>query len=319
MLRKATHFGTINIGGKDLSCAVLEDETRVLTQTALFQAFDRSRMGRRGAEQIGSNLPSFMLSDNIKPFINAGLEVRVNFEEKYIGKNKKEFIGYNAEILPHICDAFLKARDAGVLTDNQQSLAIASDILVRSLAKVGIIALIDEATGYQQDREIDALNKLLKLYIAEELMPWQKKFPDIYYNELCRLNGWPKDYIMKRPSVVGTWTNKLIYEQLPPGILEYLKNNTPKTTKGHRKHRFFQLLTEDIGEPHLKGQLNQIITLFQLSDNMQHMWTQFEKLKQRQAGHLELPFQFDEKGYTIAPVEESLFSNFDKDIKKTLY
>ena len=194
--------------------------------------------------------------------------------------------------------------------------------LLRGFARVGIIALIDEATGYQydrdRDRDRDELQKILSLFIAEELMPWQKKFPDIYYEELCRLNGWPKEYILKRPSVVGTWTNKPIYEQLPPGILEYLKTHTPKTAKGNRKHRYSQLLTEDIGEPHLKSQLTQIITLFQLSDNMKHMWSQFERLNQRKAGQLELPYPFDDKGHTIAPVEEHGMSDFNKSLKKAL-
>ena len=68
----------------------------------------------------------------------------------------------------------------------------------------------------------------------------------------------------------------------------------------------------------MSGQINQIITLFQLSDNMQHMWTQFEKLQRRQLGQMELPFPFDEKGHTIEPVEVENLSDFDKNLKKAL-
>lgn len=61
---------------------------------------------------------------------------------------------------------------------------------MRVFARVGITALVDEATGYQYDREKNELQKILKAYIAEDLLPWQKRFPDIYYKELFRLNGW---------------------------------------------------------------------------------------------------------------------------------
>lgn len=54
---------------------------------------------------------------------------------------------------------------------------------------------------------------------------------------------------------------------------------------------------------------------------MEHMWNQFEKLKARQAGQLELPFQFDSDGRTIEPeYKEPLpkLSNFNKKLKKGL-
>ncbi|WP_205884458.1 P63C domain-containing protein [Pasteurella multocida] len=150
------------------------------------------------------------------------------------------------------------------------------------------------------EREKDELQQILRKYISEELLPWQKRFPDIFYKELFRLNGW--DYtvkgIQKRPGVVGTWTNKLIYEQLPKGVLEELRNNIPKSESGNSTARYHQLLTDDIGSPHLTAQINQIVTLFQLSDNMKEMWNNFQKLKLRQSGQLDLPFSFDSKGHT---------------------
>ena len=98
--------------------------------------------------------------------------------------------------------------------------------------------------------------------------------------------------------MIGTWTKKLVYEQLPNGVLEELQQNVPRTETGVPTARFHQLLTDDIGSPHLTAQINQIVTLFQLSDNMQEMWNNFQKLKMRQSGQMELPFAFDEKGHT---------------------
>ena len=203
--------------------------------------------------------------------------------------------------MPKVCEVWLKAREEKTLQVSQLPKALKAEILMRSLAKIGITALVDEATGYQYDREKYELQKIFKAYISEELLPWQKMFPDIFYKELFRLNGWDFNVngIKKRPGVIGTWTKKLIYEELPRGVLEELEKNTPKSLNGNKIARLHQSLTIDIGNPHLKEQINKIITLFQLSDNMEHMWYQFEKLRDRQRGQLDLPFKFDEEGYTI--------------------
>ena len=165
---------------------------------------------------------------------------------------------------------------------------------------MGIIALVDEATGYQYDRERDELQKILRAYISEELLPWQKRFPDVFYRELFRLNGWDftiKD-IRKRPGIIGKWTNKIIYEQLPTGVLDELKNKTPKSEGGNYIARFHQSLTTDVGEPNLEKQINKVITLFQVSDNMAQFWSNFQKMIDRQSGQLQIPFEFDDEGHT---------------------
>lgn len=171
---------------------------------------------------------------------------------------------------------------------------------MRAFARVGITALVDEATGYQYEREHDELQKILKAYISEKLLPWQKRFPDIFYKELFRLNGWnyTVNGIKKRPSVIGKWTNTIIYGELPKGVLNELKKKTPKSESGNRTGRYHQYLTEDVGEPNLEKQINKIVTLFQVSDNMSQFWHNFKKMKDRQSGQLEIPFEFDEEGHT---------------------
>ncbi|PKP32491.1 MAG: hypothetical protein CVU00_11645 [Bacteroidetes bacterium HGW-Bacteroidetes-17] len=316
---KATHEGKLKIGEIELNVAVLNDGTRIITQSAVFKAFGRTKRGRAKDDVRVLNRPAFIDAKNLQPFIDSELEGVLNMIE-YKSKGGGNVEGYNADILPRLCKVYLDARERDKLVPQQIPLARASEVLLIALSKVGIMALVDEATGYQYDREKDELQKILKAYIAEGLLPWQKTFPDIFYKELFRLNGWDFTVsgIKKRPSVVGTWTNKLIYEQLPKGVIDELKAKTPKSLSGHYTARFFQSLTAETGNPHLTAQLNQIITLFQLSDNMKHMWTQFEKLKSRQSGQLELPFKFDNEGRTIEPEHtEPLteLSDFNKKLK----
>jgi hypothetical protein len=185
-----------------------------------------------------------------------------------------------------VSDLYLKAREAGVLTEKQLMVAKASELLVRSLAKVGIIALIDEATGYQHERERDELQKILKQYISEELLAWEKKFPDEFYKEIFRLRAWDftVNGIKQRPGIIGTWTNKLVYNQLPKGILQELKKKTPKSAAGNYTARFHQNLTVNIGEPHLEKQMVSIITLMNISKD----WREFIKFFNKKFGQQEL-------------------------------
>jgi P63C domain len=101
--------------------------------------------------------------------------------------------GFEAQLLPQICDVWLKARDANALTKIQMPVAQRVDILMRGLAHVGIIALVDEATGYQNVRARTALEEILEAFVAKEFRKWAKRFPDDFYKEICRLRNWKYD------------------------------------------------------------------------------------------------------------------------------
>lgn len=270
---KATHFGKIKINERELDCAVLEDGTRILSQTAVFQAFGRKQRGFRGDQVFEGTqikVPSFMDANNLKPFIDEALISKI---KPIVFYNEKNILseGYDATILNDVCEVYLKARDAGVLKSKQQSVAIASDILVRSLAKLGVIALVDEATGYQKDRDRKALQTILEKLIAKELQPWLKTFPDEYYEEMFRLKGWDSPAGKNRPGVVGRYTNDLIYKRLAPGVLEELEKQNPKNNKGNRLNRHHQHLTPETGHPKLKEHISNVVTLMKVADN----WDQF--------------------------------------------
>lgn len=292
---QAKYEGVLNLGNAQLEVAVLDNGQRIIKQAAVFKALDRPARGN--SRVIG--IPTFMDAKNLQRYVNEEV-IHVIKKVDYLDIKGSQQQGFDCLILPTVCDLYLKAREDNILLPTQIDTAQKAEILMRSLAKVGIVALVDEATGYQYDREHDELQKILKAYISEELLPWQKRFPDVFYKELFRLNGWnyTVNGIKKRPGVIGKWTNTIIYEELPKGVLEELKNKTPKSASGNRTERYHQYLTEDIGEPNLEKQINKAITLFQVSDNMKQFWQNFYKMKDRQMGQMEIPFEFDEKGYT---------------------
>ena len=272
---KATHEGDLVIGELHLPSAVLEDGTRVLLSKGFLKALGRPWKGSSRTE-----LPNFLGAKNLIPFVDKDLQDGLN-SIKYKSLKKGVLQGYKAEILPLVCDVYLRARDGEVLTTSQLKVAKQAEILVRSLSKIGIIALIDEATGYQYERDQEELQRILEKYIRSEFLPWTKRFPDDFYRELFRLRGWSYSPLsVKRPILVGKLTNKIIYKYLPKGVLEELKKRTPKGKTGHYIKRLHQSLTTDIGNPHLERHLARVVTRMRISPN----WRTFERHFKRAFG-----------------------------------
>lgn len=279
-IQAATHMGTLKVGALELPCAVLEGGQRVISERGLTSALSIQRGGQLNASRKDdggdSVLPLYLGQKNLRPFITDELASTLSQPIKYISNATNEHgnklpyqaNGVPAELIPRICEVWLQARDAGALRANQRKIAAAADILIRGLAHVGIVALVDEATGYQQDRARDALAKILEEFIAKELRPYVKTFPPEYYKELFRLRGLSFDGTLKspQPRYIGTLTNNIVYSRLAPGVLEELKQVNP-SVKGQRKHKHFQWLTENIGYPKLMNHLSAVIALMKVSSD----------------------------------------------------
>jgi hypothetical protein len=172
-----------------------------------------------------------------------------------------------------VCEIYLSARDAGTLPYQQRPVAQQAEVLVRGLAHVGIIALVDEATGYQEVRARDALARILEAFVAKELQAWVRTFPDDFYSELFRLRelDYPKDTV-KKPQYFGHLTNNIVYERLAPGVLDELRRVTPRDESGRRKYKYFQRLTTNVGYPKLREHLGSVVAIMKLSRD----WRDFE-------------------------------------------
>ena len=271
---ECTHKGELKLGNKSISCAVLSNGKRIITQTALFDAFDRPRKGEKRLE----GLPSIIGAKNLLPFISDELK-EIAAPVHYYQQNGKVTSGYDANLIPMVCDVYLEANDHDQLIDSQLKIVVQAGVLVRGLARVGIAALIDEATGFQYDRENNALQEILKAYISEEFLKWQARFPRKYYKEIYRLYGWDFDpQSMKHTPYLGRFTNEYVYDYLPEGILEELRIKNPKNNKGVRSKKHHQYLTGDIGLPHLEKHITKLITVMELSDNPEQFKQNFKRI-----------------------------------------
>jgi hypothetical protein len=295
-VKKATHGSSdkpLRLGDILIPCYVLEDETRVLSQRGLQTGIGLSEGGgKSGARRI----TELMLQLEEKGINTRSLSVRADSPIRFVLPGGGIADGYDAKILPDICAVLIEAGQKGKLGKRLARLAERAAILQHGFATLGIIALVDEATGFQRDRAQNALSKILEAFIAKELQPYVSTFPTDFYQEIFRLRGlnYPKDSV-KRPQYFGGLTNDIVYKRLAPGVLDELKRVTPKLGSGRLAHKLFQRLTANRGYPKLREHLGAVVTMMQLSDN----WHDFTEKLDRLRPRLNLPKSSDTRQLTF--------------------
>lgn len=276
---KATHQGQMAVGELVLDCYVLEDGRRVFHKRGMAKALGMKSGG-------GNVFLRAMKRKSLGYHLGAGLLEKIENPINFKPLTQDLAHGYDADVLADIAKSIVDAWSAGSLTKTQEPLAIQARIIQNAFAKIGVVALIDEATGYQQVRDPSALRLLVQQYIEEEKREWEKQFPDSYYDELNRVFG-SKRYtqnragavIQNRPQHFANFTRSYVYHPLENGkVLEELDRINPKIDKkGTRRSRFHQHLTLGYGIEKLKRQVQEIMTLITVSDNI----SQFKKLYQK--------------------------------------
>ncbi len=296
MLPKATHGSLdhpLQIGDIKIPCYVLEDGTRVLSQRGLIAGLGMSRGNAAGG---GDRMVSFLDSKGLKPFVSGDLASAIKAPVRFLSGSGASVVtfGYPATVLADICEAVLAARQNGELNYQQFHIAEQCEVLVRGFARVGIIALVDEATGYQKDRSKDALAQILEAFVAKELQPYVKTFPADYYEQLFRLRGlpYPPENAKYRPQYFGLLTNDIVYKRLAPGLLAELKKENSKSEKKSHLHR---RLTPDTGHPKLREHLVSAVTIMKLSKDYQDFIEKLNSIHPRYGDNLVLDLEDGDK------------------------
>jgi hypothetical protein len=221
--------GILPIGEVALDVYVLHDGQRVISRTGAVRAL----VGPQG----GGNLENYIGTRAVVPYMPSDLSQQM-VDFILPGVVNKTVQGIKAETFLDICRAFVRARDDDQLTtERQKDIAIKAGMFLSACANIGLIALIDEATGYQYDRAQDALQIKLRLYLEEEMRRWEKTFPDDLWKELGRLTNWQKP-LHERPKYWGKLVMELIYEYLDPDVTDWLRKNAPRPQHGQNYHQW---------------------------------------------------------------------------------
>ena len=295
-LPRATHDGPLQLGDAVLVAAVLPNGKRLIVQGTMLMAIGRSRTpkaGTGGSVNV-DGLPFFLSAETLRPFITD--ELRLSTTPIFFRlKGGQRAVGYDALLLPLVCKVYQDLRDSLMkkLTKGDKKEGTAAkhiyakyehiitrcDELSHGFSQRGILALVDDATGYQDDKVRQEIDRIIQAYVSPSLAPWVQKFPHSFFREAYRLLGWEyKTGQTKHSPYMGKFINKYVFDALPPGVLDELKARLPKNEHGNRRAKLWQLLTVDTGIPHLDRQLTADLTLMQISESKQQFEDHWDKL-----------------------------------------
>lgn len=252
--------GDLDMGSVSFECHVLNDGRRVLTQREVVRVLTRGRESGNLARYLDRlHLGEIDVSDRTIQFI--------------VPPGAKPATGYEATLLVEICGMYLDAREQGLLRKSQLPLARTAEVIIRACAKVGIIALIDEATGYQKVREKRALQLKLQAFIADELQEWAKMFPDEFWYELARLEG-IRYSPRNRPLRWGQYVMAFVYDAIDKDVGKQLRAINPNP---HHRQNHHQWLKQ-FGRERVNNQIQQVIAIMKLCDDIDEFKRKFAKV-----------------------------------------
>lgn len=270
--------GTIRLNGVEIDCFVLVDGTALISRRKILKVLGRADKG----DYANEARPAFLAANNLQQFITSELEDKLKgIELKF---NGIEFSAFHADILPLICDVYLSARTAQVLQAGQLPIAENCEKLVRTFAKVGIVALIHEQLGFEKFKHPDALKQLVESYLEEEARAYSQEFPDDLFKQMDRIYGNERTTSRNRPLYYANFIRKYIYKPLLKGeVLEKLDAVNPTikregVIRGYRKNRHHSHTSEKIGLPALRAQIWQVVGILKTSPNKRSFENNYERL-----------------------------------------
>lgn len=275
-LPQAVYRGVLRVMELEIPCYVLSDGSRVIGRTSATELLTEIKGGGALEKYLGTN--------NLKPFVNMDLvlERMVSFALPEVDGLGKDVKGLPTDVLVDVFQGLVAALEAAnhegadvKLTNRQQAMAIRAGMFLAACSRVGLDALVDEATGYQYDRARDALEVKLKAYLSDEMRKWEKTFPDELWMEFTRLTGW-RGAVTKRPKYWGHLVNELIYDALDPDVAKWLRDNVPEPRKGKNYH---QWLSEQYGLEKLMRQIWMTIGLGKACETMPQLKRKVAELR----------------------------------------
>lgn len=261
--------GVLKIGSMELEVYVLSDGRRVISRAGATYLLSGIK---------GGDLDSYIGVESLRDYLSANLDEQF-FDFQIPQVVNKKVQGMPAETFLDICTAYMRALDDDALkTERQKKIAIKAGMFIAACAKLGLVAMIDEATGYQYIRAEDALQFKLRLYLEDEMRKWESTFPDELWREFGRLTHW-KGTITQRPKYWGKLVMELVYEYLDPDVAKWLKEHNPHPQKGQNHH---QWLSSQYGLKKLTEHMWMLIGLAKSCETMPELKLKMAQIYGRQ-------------------------------------
>lgn len=258
--------GELIIGDAKIPVYVLDDRRRVISRTGATSLLT----GGKG----GGNLESYVQVTSLAKYMPPSLALRmIDFVLPEV-KNKS-VKGMEADTFLEICRGYVQAWEGYALEGEVQiAIAMRAAMFLAACSRVGLVALIDEATGYQYRRAEEELQLKLRLFLLEEMRKWERTFPNDLWEQFGRLTNW-KGSVNQRPKYWGRLVMELIYEYLDPDVAQWLRENAPAPKKGQNYH---QWLTSQYGLKKLIEHIWKVVGIASTCENMAELQYRMEQL-----------------------------------------
>lgn len=295
-LPEADFEGEFLIGSDLVACAVLRDQRRIITQATFLRALGRSRSPKAGTGVLSTvdELPFFLQAKALKPLISEDLLASTK-PIFYRTRSGKKGVGYDAALILGVANVYIDfgekmLREQGKVADRYNKMIAAAKAIKSAFAEVGVAAIIDEATGFQDVRNRLALQEMFEAVLRKELAAWAKRFPDEFYKQIYRLRDWEwKGRHINPPQIVAHYTNDFIYDRLAPGLRKELETRMPRSESGAKKGKLHQLFTDDIGHPLLAQHVHMVTMFMKAASSWNEFKTNLDKVAPKQGENYELP------------------------------
>lgn len=290
---KAVREGRLEIGSWSMECHHLENGKRVISQRSFAEVVGI----KRGTKKLGEKFSGFLDSPALKSHDIHELRKVISSPIVFKMRSGPVAFGYEGDVLIEYCKAILEARRSGYMTTiAQKRYAMACEAFVVSCAKVGILALIDEATGYSEDKAKDEYRQLFKQFIREEVRDWEKEFPDEFFEMIYSLYGIPKTP-GNHPQFFGRFIRRYIYQPLAASngaILDQLDQKNPVVYAiGARKYKLHQFLTDEVGTPALRRHIYKVIGIGTSVRSKEAFFSHFKRAFPQPGDQDELDIDYD--------------------------
>ncbi len=262
----ASHQGLMPIGDVQIEVYRLQDGRRLIAKAAMAKALTlKSEGGNAFLRTVTRKGVRSAISDELWEKIENPIIFKYLDTDSAVNQGGTAD-GYEATTLIEVCDALIQARNDDLLAPSQKFLAVQAEIIVRSAAKLGIVALVDAATGYVEDVRKEEYLKLWQDFVAREFRQWERaEFPNQFADMIYKLYGIkrkdPRSF--RHPQFFGWFTRKYIYHPLANSrgaILDLLDEANPVVyAGGTRKYKLHQFLSDHVGLPALRQHLWQTI------------------------------------------------------------
>lgn len=243
---KVVAHGVLELGPRLVECFVFEDGRRALG-TANVESLVGANGGRHFQERFAKLLEETPaakpvvsgMRNAVKSLNSKGKEPAAKLKtiEFTHPVNGQRAFAYDTDGVLFILQTYATAFRSGKLRKNQEHLGAAATDVLLACAGTGLVALVDEATGYQTTRAPDYLQQRMALYLLDNPSKWRRFFAEDLSATICRLYGKPIVAANGARWLAGVWS-QLYKMVLGEDVYAELKRRNPEPQHGsnHTQH-----------------------------------------------------------------------------------